>query len=220
VKIICFLLLSTSLSAALPTHYGVGVRAGVPAGSWGGKNPYAAGNSIGVGIIDLEFGQQLISKIGYRIGLHAMSFNRGYADIFSKQQEYNPDLDAWILSPGQIVKPGDENQSGIIYGSFGINYVMSKNDIDFFAMITYGKHSTIYNKIEEKILDDSQYYIIHATEQFDQKRVFGFEVGARKKIKWGLWAEISHHYTPLDKNKVNAASIQWVGLGLKYIWKH
>ena len=48
--------------------------------------------------------------------------------------------------------------------------------------------------------------------------MLGFEIGARKLIKWGLHGQLTYNYMPLDESKVKANSAQWVGFGLIYFW--
>jgi len=124
-----------------------------------------------------------------------------------------------VWAPGYDPKPDDEVDVGFWYMSFGAYYAVSKNSLDLYANVRCGRYQMNRDRIVEVNEEDgTPHFILYGTEQRVLGGVVGLEVGARKRIKWGLWATASYNYVPLDEDKVKASSMQWVNLGLKYFW--
>ena len=68
------------------------------------------------------------------------------------------------------------------------------------------------------MLNGFSHYFVFPTEELKQDTA-GFEVGLRKKIVGRVWAKAYYNYTPLGENKVDASSMQWVGLSLQYTFR-
>jgi len=80
-------------------------------------------------------------------------------------------------------------------------------------------------------LDDGSYW--DSTYGRDDTGLLGFELGVTKKLKWGLNANVFYHYSRLPKDtsrisdvhyplldvsKADIGSVQFAGIGIKYLW--
>lgn len=213
----CFLalLLSAPIFASSPsTYWSVGLSAGIPA--FGGSNPYAL-NVIGNGL-DIEFGQFLNSKFGYSIGVMSIRFDRKKHEFIAPDELLLDEWGDYYIS--EWPEPTGNIGTQFACVSLGVNYIISsKNNIDLFAKITFGNYQFRCNRMPgEMAVDGKPVYVSFLTQKLEQGEVFGYNVGASMKIKWGLWGQVYYQYTPLDKNQVNVSSIKWLGAGLKYPW--
>jgi len=216
-KLFAFLLVSSLPVFASPnlTYWSVGFSAGIP--SLGASNPYALKNAFG-NELSIEFGQFLNSKFGYSIGAKSIQFDRKNRKFIAPDELLLDERGVYYFS--EWPEPTGNIWTEFACVSLGVNYIVSsKNNIDLFAKITFGNYKFKCNRMPgEMEVDGKPVYINFSTQELKQGDVLGYEVGARMKIKWGLWGHVYYHYTPLDKNQVNVNSIQWVGLGLNYIW--
>jgi hypothetical protein len=101
----------------------------------------------------------------------------------------------------------------LYYISGGINYNL--HDFNFNANVIYGDFKS---QIVFVLIDDSNDIVGVEIIKVKQNGAIGFEIGVNKKIIRSLWGQVYCHYTLLDKYKVHIDSLQYYGIGLKYIW--
>ena len=196
-KIIFIFILNTIAFASSPIHWGIGVNWANPVGSSRSGSAYSAGEKAGVGL-DLEFGQRLNSKFGYRVGLHTMGFPT------YRFNDLNPKI---------------ENQPALRFVDFGLDYLVSQeHHIELYGNISLAHYKNIHSRESQITLGDGSVINTFASVYQEQSSALGFETGLRKRVVGGLWCQVAYHHTNLNKDKVGADSIKWVGVGLKYIW--
>jgi hypothetical protein len=192
-------------AASAQSNFFVGLKWGIPTGSWGGSNPYVAGDHHGYSGFDILYGLKLGTKLGCTLGAGFMGFERG---------NWKHELVSY-----QDLEPYDAARSNYYYLALGAYRAVLENSLDIYANCFYGIYLIDRNRIEETF-DGSgaPHFVIYSTDMLRQNGVVALEVGARKRIKWGIWAGASYNYAPLDKKQVKADSMQWVALGLGYAW--
>jgi len=206
-------LLSVVSAFALSSNWSVGLNTGIQTGS----GQYTTKNGIGRGI-NADYTLQF-SKLGFSIGYMYIDFTKTNPYTTFPEVMYDTVSGTYYLS--EWPEPGGKMRSLLHALTLSANYaVSSKFSVDLFAKILFnGQYSIRWTDNFPRYIEiDNLKYTLLTPESLTQDDVYGLEVGVRKKIKWGLWGHVSYHYTSLDKNRVNADSIQWVGLGLNYIW--
>jgi hypothetical protein len=193
-------------------HFGIGVSLAVPTGDFrSSSNPWVPGSHNGYSFY-LEFGQLITPKVGYTIGILGSSFLKDDFNNFASYQ--NAPHDRLDVSRGSTP-------------SLGAMYLLSK-DVELFAKLHWGVVGIQRDRaIFEEIVDGKPVYVsVLGSENISQHWVLGYEIGARKRIIWGLWGQASYHYTPLRKKSfvdlfgedVKVNSVQFLSLGLTYMW--
>ena len=183
--------------ASSPIHWGIGINWANPVGSSRSGSSYSAGEKPGVGL-DLELGQRLGSKFGYRVGLHSMGFPT------YRNNDLNPKV---------------ENQPALRFVDFGLDYLISNEyAVEIYANMSLANYKNIHSKESSITFGDGSVLQVFGSNYQEQSSAIGFETGLRKRVKGGLWCQVAYHQTNLTKDKVGSDSIKWVGIGLKYMW--
>jgi hypothetical protein len=99
----------------------------------------------------------------------------------------------------------------LYYVSGGINYYFSSFNLN--ANVTYGDFKT-----QIGFIDDSEPPVEALRINMKRNGAVGYEIGASRNIIGGLWGHAYVHYTPPDRHKVGVSSLQYTGVGVKYLW--
>jgi len=224
------LLCSVTASASLPTYWGLGgANATLPIGSSRDSNyPFAIGNNVGYSV-SFEFGQYFGPRIGYNMRLVGN-------DFFNNKHRKPVSKNIFPISPdGMVVSPYSAPWGlGINYQYFsaGVNYKYPKYDVIFNANVTIGSYKSSFSMwklwfiVDELPGEDNppgenvykQPEWVGGTTALNDAGTLGIELGMTKKLMWGLHGNVFYHYSSLDKDKVGVGSVQFSGIGIKYLW--